>query len=75
MLGTGGRCLVEFDTSVTGIRTTPVRLESADHIGPWFRWATVGLDSAGRLAGECGFKVGFICAVGDRVVVSLERTE
>jgi SAM-dependent methyltransferase len=73
LLGSGGRCLVEFDTRVTGIRTTLVRLESADHIGPWFRWASVGLDGADQLARECGFEVGRVCAVGDRVVASLER--
>jgi SAM-dependent methyltransferase len=73
LLSTGGRCIVEFDTCVTGVRTAPVRLESADQVGPWFRWATVGLDSADQLARECGFEVGRVCAVGDRVVVSLER--
>ena len=73
LLDSGGRCLVEFDSNVTGIRTSPVRLESADQVGPWFRWTRVGKDSAEELARECGFEVGSVCAVGDRVVASLER--
>lgn len=75
LLSIDGHCVVEFDTRVTGIRTTPVRLESADHIGPWFRWATVGLDSADQLARDCGFEVGHICTVGGRAVASLQRAE
>jgi SAM-dependent methyltransferase len=73
LLDSRGCCLVEFDTRVTGIRTTPVRLESASQIGPWFRWAQVGLESAEQLARECGFRVGRVCAAGDRVIACLER--
>jgi SAM-dependent methyltransferase len=72
VLASGGHCLVEFDTRATGIRTRQVRLESADQIGPWFRWASVGLDSADGLARECGFTMGRVCPVGDRVIASLE---
>jgi SAM-dependent methyltransferase len=71
LLGTDGRCLVEFETTTTGIRKVMVRLESASQVGPWFPWATVGVDSAHELARDCGFEVERLCMVDDRVVASL----
>ena len=72
LLVPGGRCLVEFDTRATGVRTRRVRLESADQVGPWFSWASVGLDSAEGLALECGFTMGRVATIGDRAIASLE---
>src|SRR5580693_7101146 len=46
----GGRCVAEFDAEAIGIRARWVRLESARAVGPWFRWASVGVDSAATLA-------------------------
>jgi hypothetical protein len=71
LVGKAGRCLVEFDATTTGIRKGMVRPESARHVGPWFPWATVGLDSAEQLARDCGFEVERVCTVDDRVVASL----
>lgn len=72
LLGRGGRCLVEFDTAVTGVDAAWVRLESVCSIGPWFRWATVGFDCAGRLAGDVGLAVTATHPVGTRVIAVLE---
>jgi SAM-dependent methyltransferase len=71
LLRRGGRCLVEFDSTATGVRRGWVRLESARAVGPWFRWASVGVDSAGRLAEQAGLAVTGIHPVGERVVASL----
>ncbi|ORA23933.1 class I SAM-dependent methyltransferase [Mycobacterium aquaticum] len=72
LLGRGGRCLVEFDTVATGVDAAWVRLESVRSIGPWFRWATVGLDCAARLAGDVGLAVTSTHPVGTRVIAALE---
>jgi hypothetical protein len=72
LLGRGGRCLVEFDTAAEGVDAAWVRLESVRSIGPWFRWATVGLDCAARLAGDVGLTVTATHPVGTRVIAALE---
>jgi SAM-dependent methyltransferase len=71
LLRRSGRCLAEFDPCVTGVRLRWVRLESSHTIGPWFRWASVGVDSAGRLAEQVGMAVIDVDRVGERVVASL----
>lgn len=71
LLRQGGRCLAEFDSTTTGVRTGWVRLESADTIGPWFRWASVGIDSAACLAEQVGLVVIGVHRIGERVVASL----
>src|SRR3954470_8317113 len=48
LLRAGGRCITEFDCVTEGVQQRWVRLESAQTIGPWFRWASVGVDSALR---------------------------
>jgi hypothetical protein len=48
-----------------------VRLESARAVGPWFRWACVGVDSAASLAEQAGMLVKEIRPVGGRVVANL----
>ncbi|MGA5546300.1 methyltransferase domain-containing protein [Mycobacterium sp. NPDC051198] len=72
LLRPGGRCLVEFDAVATGVDVAWVRLETLSSIGPWFRWATVGLDCAAHLAGDVGLAVATVHPVGDRVVAALE---
>ena len=74
LLRRGGRCLAEFDSTAKGVRRTWVRLESAKAVGPWFRWASVGIDSAGRLAEQAGMSVTGIHPVGERVVASMRAT-
>ncbi|TRW86356.1 class I SAM-dependent methyltransferase [Mycolicibacterium sp. 018/SC-01/001] len=71
LLRSGGRCLAEFDSAAIGIDVSWVRLESAHTIGPWFRWASVGIDSMPALAGEVGLAVAGIRHIGTRVVASL----
>jgi SAM-dependent methyltransferase len=71
LLRSGGRCLAEFDDTITGIDVGWVRLESAETIGPWFRWATVGVDSMPALAAEVGLAVAGIRRIGTRVVAAL----
>ena len=74
LLRHGGRCVAEFDSAVEGIYTGWVRLESSCAIGPWFQWASVGIDCAARLADDVGFAVVGIHPIGRRVVASLAAT-
>jgi len=74
LLRRGGRCIVEFDSATRGITIGWVRLESASTVGPWFRWASVGIDCATDLAAEVGLAVTGILPVGARVVASLAAT-
>jgi SAM-dependent methyltransferase len=74
LLKRGGHCVVEFESVVTGIRTGWVRLESSNTIGPWFRWASVGIDCAAELADEAGLTLTGIHPIGERVVASLTFT-
>ena len=71
LLCRGGRCVAEFDETTTGIDVGWVRLESARAIGPWFRWASVGIDCVPTLAAEVGLAVAGIRRIGTRVVASL----
>ena len=71
LLRSHGRCLVEFDPSTSGVETRWVRLESSRAVGPWFRWAAVGVDSAAGLAEQAGMSVNGIHHIGRRVVGSL----
>ena len=74
LLSRGGRCVAEFDSATEGIRVGWVRLESYRAVGPWFRWATVGIDCVSRLADDVGLAVTGIHPIGDRVVASLAAT-
>ena len=68
-----GHCIAEFDAVLKGIRTGWVRLESSSTIGPWFRWASVGIDCAAELAEEASLAVADIQIIGTRVVATLTR--
>jgi SAM-dependent methyltransferase len=72
LLCRGGRCVAEFDTEAVGVHTRWVRLESAREVGPWFRWASVGVDSAATLAGQVGLALTGVRLVGGRVIADLE---
>ena len=74
LLCRGGRCVAEFDSAVDGVHAEWVRLESSRTIGPWFRWASVGVDCVSGLAEDVGLAVTGIHPVGDRVVASLAAT-
>jgi SAM-dependent methyltransferase len=71
LLSHGGRCVAEFDGEGIGIRSGWVRLESTQTIGPWFRWALVGIDSAAALAMDAGLVMTGIHTIGRRVVATL----
>lgn len=71
LLCRGGCCVVEFDVEAIGVRINRVRLETARLIGPWFRWAAVGVDSADVLAGQVGLTLTGVRLIGDRIVASL----
>ena len=71
LLRLGGRCIAEFDSAVRGVDAGWVRLESSRAIGPWFRWASVGIDCVTRLADDVGLMVADIHPIGGRVVASL----
>lgn len=71
LLRHGGRCLAEFDPQSHGVKVDWIRLETRKTIGPWFRWAWVGVDCAAQLASDVGLAVDDIHSIGDRVVASL----
>jgi SAM-dependent methyltransferase len=71
LLARGGRCVAEFDAEAVGVRQRWVRLESGREIGPWFRWASVGADSAAALAAQVGLTLTELRLIGSRVIASL----
>ncbi len=71
LLKRGGRCIAEFDTASSGVDSGWVRLESRRTIGPWFRWASVGIDCAAALADDVGLALMDVHPIGNRVVASL----
>ncbi len=71
LLGRGGRCVAEFDAEAIGIRARWVRLESARDVAPWFRWASVGVDSAAALAAQVGLRLTSVRMIGGRGITSL----
>lgn len=71
LLRAGGRCVAEFDLAIAGVETRWVRLESTQTVGPWFRWASVGIDGARRLADDLGLSVSAMQPIGQRVLATL----
>ena len=71
LLRRGGRCVAEFEALTHGIHNRWVRLESSRTVGPWFPWASVGIDSMPALAAEAGLAVAGIRHIGTRVVATL----
>ena len=71
LLRRGGRCIAEFEAEAIGIRVRWVRLESVRGVGPWFRWASVGADSAATLAAQVGLSLTGVRLLGGRVVAIL----
>jgi hypothetical protein len=50
---------------------TVLLVDSACDVGPWFRWATVGVDSAASLAAQAGLTLTTVRLIGDRMIASL----
>jgi SAM-dependent methyltransferase len=71
LLGRGGRCVAEFDPEAVGVRPRWVRLESGREVGPWFRWASVGVDSASALAAQVGLTLTGVRPIAGRVIATL----
>lgn len=71
LLRHGGHCLAEFDPKAAGVKVDWIRLETRTTVGPWFRWAWVGVDVAAELAADVGLTVDGIHTIGDRVVAAL----
>lgn len=71
LLRRGGRCIAEFEALTQGIRTGWVRLESSRTVGPWFQWASVGIDCAAEVAADAGLALTRVHPIGNRVVASL----
>jgi SAM-dependent methyltransferase len=71
LLRIGGQCIVEFDCTTAGVQQRWVRLESANAVGPWFRWASVGVDGARRLAGDVGLTITAVRTIGNRALATL----
>ena len=71
LLARGGRCVAEFDAEAIGICSRWVRLEATGEIGPWFRWASVGVDSAAALAAQVGLTLTSVQLIGGRVIANL----
>ena len=71
LLGRGGRCVAEFDTRAIGVNSRWVRLEAGRDVGPWFRWASVGVDSAASLAAQVGLTLTGVRMIGGRVIATL----
>jgi hypothetical protein len=61
----GERCWLRHDDD---------RLESSRTIGPWFRWASVGIHCMARLADDVGLAAAGIHPIGRRVVAGLAAT-
>lgn len=71
LLRRGGRCVTEFSRESTGVRADWVRLESRGTVGPWFRWATVGVDCAADLADDVGLALSDVHTIDGRAIAIL----
>ncbi|MBI5339884.1 MAG: class I SAM-dependent methyltransferase [Mycolicibacterium rufum] len=71
LLRDGGHCVVEFDPAVTGATTTMVRLETDDEVGPWFEWASVGLDAVEEFGQRVSLRLKDVEIIGERGMAEL----
>ena len=71
LLRDGGHCVVEFDPAATGATTTMLRLETDDQVGPWFPWATVGLDAVEEFGQRVSLRLKDVEIIGERGVAEL----
>lgn len=67
----GGHCVVEFDPAASGVTTTMVRLEAGGVVGPWFPWASVGLDAIEECGSSVSLRLKNVEVFGDRGVAEL----
>lgn len=71
LIGTDGRALVEVRPPGGPSGLEIVRLRTGRRVGPWFRWAYVGVDAIQDVAGGAGFAVEETWTAGGRWFVTL----
>jgi hypothetical protein len=71
LAGIGGRVLVEVQPPGSPDRFEMVRLRTGRRIGAWFRWAYIGADAIGDVAGGAGLTVREMWTAGERWFVAL----
>jgi SAM-dependent methyltransferase len=74
LLRPGGRVLAELERPGAPSGPEQVRMEVGDRRGPWFPWARVGVDDAGDLATEGGFRLVHVWKGGDRWFARLDAS-
>ncbi len=73
LLAPDGVALVEVESPLGASRVGEVRLETGEHIGPWFAWAWVAAPDLEKLSTEAGLVLtGWECT-GDRWLARLQR--
>jgi SAM-dependent methyltransferase len=74
LLSPMGHCIAEFEPALSGVYLRRVRLECDTGPGPWFSWASVGLDSAADLAAQTGLHLVDVRHIADRALARLAKT-
>ena len=72
LLRPGGRGLVEVEPPGAQTESLRVRVEAGDRLGPWFRWARVGVNDLGMLAAKAGLRVGHVWTAEGRWFARLD---
>jgi SAM-dependent methyltransferase len=72
LLRPGGRGLVEVEPPGAPTEPLRVRVEAGDRLGPWFRWARVGVDGLGALAATASLGVGQVWTAEGRWFARLD---
>ncbi|HEX6026873.1 MAG TPA: hypothetical protein VFZ00_33050, partial [Solirubrobacter sp.] len=71
LLAPGGAIVVETDPPGAPTRRVRIRIEAAECVSDWFRWARVGVDGVGEVARRAGFDVVSTASIGNRTFVTL----
>jgi len=66
LLAPGGTALIEVDPPGVESQRMTVRIEHAEHRGPWFPWARVSADDIAGHVAEAGLMFGGVELWGDR---------
>ncbi len=70
-----GSVLVELDPEVEHVAVEVIRLEAGAIVGPWFRWARLGILGAEDIAHRLGMSVAGVWEESGRLVVELIRSQ
>ncbi|HZD80065.1 MAG TPA: methyltransferase domain-containing protein [Actinomycetota bacterium] len=74
LLAPGGLVLAEVEAPGAPTGPLVVAIEDADGVGPWFRWARVGIDGVSGLARDTGFGLRELWMAGGRWFTELVMT-